>query len=212
MSQGRRIRVWRHEQKSPLTRIFLKIKTFSLEVYSEFKLVWLTPKKDNGLISLSSFRLIVYLGNFTRYSNPVQKTQPVFFFHDRDTEGVFRTKPALFSSLFSTKFCVTYRATSRNLTLYSTDTHFPASKKIVFKNIVRKGEIARNEQFILLPQCFLLNQIIVSPFVHIFDIIYLFAAELEEPKIGIWGKCLIYCFQLRLAFCFVLWNRDYQYI
>ena len=37
---------------------------------------------------------------------------------------------------------------------------------------------------------FLLNQIIVSPFVHIFDIISLFAAELVEPKIGIWGKGL----------------------
>ena len=47
-----------------------------------------------------------------------------------------------------------------------------------------KGEIARYEQFLLFPQCFLFNQIIVSPFVHIFDIISLFAAELEEPKIG----------------------------
>ena len=39
-----------------------------------------------------------------------------------------------------------------------------------FKNIVGKGEIAPNEQFLFFPQCFLLNQIIVSPF--------LFAAEL----------------------------------
>ena len=59
-----------------------------------------------------------------------------------------------------------------------------------FENIVRKGEIARNKQFLLLPQCFLLNQIIVSPFVYIFDI-SLFADELEEPKIGISGKGLI---------------------
>ena len=29
-----------------------------------------------------------------------------------------------------------------------------------------------------------------TPFVHIFDIILLFAAELEEPKIDIWGKGL----------------------
>ena len=28
--------------------------------------------------------------------------------------------------------------------------------------------------------------------VHIFDIIFLFAAPLEEPKIGIWGKGLKY--------------------
>ena len=53
-----------------------------------------------------------------------------------------------------------------------------------------KGEIACNKQFLLFPQCFLLNQIIVSPFVHIFDIISLFATEFKEPKIGIWGKGL----------------------
>ena len=53
-----------------------------------------------------------------------------------------------------------------------------------------KGEVARNEQFLPFPQCFLFNQIIVSPFVHIFDIISLFAAELEDPKIGIRGKGL----------------------
>ena len=29
-----------------------------------------------------------------------------------------------------------------------------------------------------------------NPFVHIFDIIFLFAAELEEPKIGLWGEGL----------------------
>ena len=53
-----------------------------------------------------------------------------------------------------------------------------------------KEEIARNEQFLLFLQCFLLNQKIVSPFVNVFDIISLFAAELEEPKIGISGKGL----------------------
>ena len=36
------------------------------------------------------------------------------------------------------------------------------------------------------------TQIIVSPFVHIFDIISLFAPELEEPKIGISGKGLLF--------------------
>ena len=74
---------------------------------------------------------------------------------------------------------------SGRLTLYSTDTHFDASTIDTFENIVRIGEIACNKQFLLFPQCFLLNQIIVSPFVHIFDIISLFAAELEEPKLGI---------------------------
>ena len=53
-----------------------------------------------------------------------------------------------------------------------------------------KEEIARHEQFLLFPQCFLLNKKLVSPFVIIQDIISLFAAELEEPKNGIWGEAL----------------------
>ena len=51
-----------------------------------------------------------------------------------------------------------------------------------FEKIVGKGEIARNKQFLLFPQCFSLTQIIVSPSVHVFDIMCLFAAESEEPK------------------------------
>ena len=60
-----------------------------------------------------------------------------------------------------------------------------------FENIVGKEEIARNEQ-LLPPQCFLLNQGTdnCTPFVHIFDIILLFAVELEASKIGISGKGL----------------------
>ena len=63
-------------------------------------------------------------------------------------------------------------------------------QQTAFENIVGKGEIARNEQFVLFPQCFLLNQMTVFPFVHISDIISSFAAELEEPKIAIRGKGL----------------------
>ena len=58
------------------------------------------------------------------------------------------------------------------------------------ENIVGKREIAHIEQFLLFPQCFLLHQISISLFVHIFDTISLFAAELEKPKIGISGKGL----------------------
>ena len=68
-----------------------------------------------------------------------------------------------------------------------------------FENIVGKGEIARNEQFLLFPQCFLLNQITVSPFVHIFDILSLFATEFEKLKIGISGKVLV-------------WSHPYKYV
>ena len=60
-------------------------------------------------------------------------------------------------------------------------------QQTTFENILGKGEIARNKQLHLFPQCFQINQIIVSPFVHIFDIISLFASESEEPKIGIPG-------------------------
>ena len=65
-------------------------------------------------------------------------------------------------------------------------------QQTAFEIIVGKGEIACNKQFLLFPQCFQLNQITVSPFVHIFDIISLFAAEFEEPKIGISGKGLTF--------------------
>ena len=57
-------------------------------------------------------------------------------------------------------------------------------QQIASENIAGKEEIARNEQFLLFPQCFLLNQKIVSLLVNIYDIISLFVAELEEPKIG----------------------------
>ena len=60
-------------------------------------------------------------------------------------------------------------------------------QQTAFENIVGKGEIAGYEQFLLFPQCFQLDQITISPFVHIFDIISLFAVELEEHKMGISG-------------------------
>ena len=58
-------------------------------------------------------------------------------------------------------------------------------QQTVFEKNVGKEEIARNEQFLLSSQCFLLNQVIVSPFVHIFNIVSLFGAGLDEPEIGI---------------------------
>ena len=78
----------------------------------------------------------------------------------------------------------------KGLILYFIDTHFNASATDSFGNIVGKGEIARNKQFLLFPQCFLHNQKPVSPFVNIYDIISLFAAELEKPKIDIRGERL----------------------
>ena len=51
-----------------------------------------------------------------------------------------------------------------------------------FENIVGKGEIAYNMQFLLFPQCFLPNQIFVSPFVHIFGIKSLFGAGFQKSS------------------------------
>ena len=39
-------------------------------------------------------------------------------------------------------------------------------QQTAFENIVGKEEIARNEQFLPFPQCFLPNQITVSTFIH----------------------------------------------
>ena len=59
------------------------------------------------------------------------------------------------------------------------------NNKQLLKTLRGKEEIARYEQFLLFPQCFLLNQITATPIAHNFDMIYLFTAELEEPKICI---------------------------
>ena len=63
-------------------------------------------------------------------------------------------------------------------------------QQTAFENIVGKEEIARKEQFLLFPQCFLLHQKIVSPFFNVYDIIFLFAAKLDKPKIGMPSKGL----------------------
>ena len=82
-------------------------------------------------------------------------------------------------------------------------------QQTAFENIVGNGEIAHTEQFLLFPQCFLLNEIIVSPFVHIFDIMSSFAAELEEPKIGISSKGLnciaVFTSDFRIEYLFNNW-------
>ena len=80
--------------------------------------------------------------------------------------------------------------TTHTLTFNYTDTHFEEINKIDVENIAGKGETASKKQFLLFPQCFLHDQITVSPFVHSSDIISLFAAEFQEPNIGISGKGL----------------------
>ena len=58
-------------------------------------------------------------------------------------------------------------------------------QQTAFENIVGKGEIARKEEFLFFPTMFSTqseNCILICQ--NIYDIISLFAAELEEPKIG----------------------------
>ena len=94
----------------------------------------------------------------------------------------------LLTRTYKNLLCVVPILFQFSLTLYSIYTHFDTSTTESFWKHCWKGEIARNEKFLLFPQCFLLNQIIVSQFVHIFDMLSLFATEFEEPKIGISGK------------------------
>ena len=77
------------------------------------------------------------------------------------------------------------------LTLYSIDTHFDTTDS--FWKHCGKKYIVPNQQFLIFPQSTQFStqsDIIVSPFVHSFDITSLFPAELEEPKTGISGKGL----------------------
>ena len=78
-------------------------------------------------------------------------------------------------------------------------------QQTALKTLREKGEIARHEQFLLFPQCFLLNHIIISPFVHIIDIISVFAAEVGRPKISISGKRLTHLCYLTMV------NGSFQY-
>ena len=63
-------------------------------------------------------------------------------------------------------------------------------QQTAFENIIGKGEIAHNKQFLLFPQCFSTQSDNCIPICSYFYIISLFAAEFEAPKIGISGNGL----------------------
>ena len=66
-------------------------------------------------------------------------------------------------------------------TLYSIDTH---QQQTAFENIVGKEEIAHYEQFLLFPQCFVLNLIIV-PSLSIFLTSYFYLLlNWKSPKLA----------------------------
>ena len=64
-------------------------------------------------------------------------------------------------------------------------------QQTAFENIVGKEEIARNEQFSSFPTMFSSQSENCIPTCQYFNIISLFVADLEMPKIGISGKGLI---------------------
>ena len=69
-------------------------------------------------------------------------------------------------------------------------------QKKALENIMEKEEIARKEQIILFPQCFFSQSDNCIPIYPYFFDIFLFAAELEEPKIFISGKGLEVALQI----------------
>ena len=89
----------------------------------------------------------------------------------------------------SLSLSLTYTQFSFLLTLYSIDTRFSLCWLIITRQLLKtsleKKKLLVTSNFSFSPQCFLPNQIIVSQLFHIFDIISLFAAELEDPKSGI---------------------------
>ena len=54
----------------------------------------------------------------------------------------------------------------------------------LLKTLWEKKKLLIMSNFFFFPQCFLLSKNIVSPFVNNSDIISLFAAESEEPKLS----------------------------
>ena len=63
-------------------------------------------------------------------------------------------------------------------------------QQTAFENIVGKEEIARNEQFLLFTQCFSSIRKLYAHLSIFFTSYILFAADFEEPEIGISGKRL----------------------
>ena len=59
---------------------------------------------------------------------------------------------------------------------------------MTFENIVAKGEIAQNVQFLLFPQCFLLYQKLKPIFVHALYIFPQMLSERNTLKIVYQGK------------------------
>ena len=107
--------------------------------------------------------------------------------------------PTMFLKAFFLFVCLFVLGFTRYQQYFTATVHTSMFSRTIFlnqylifysKNIVEKEEIALNEQFLLFPQRFLPNQKIVSPFVNIYDITSIFAAELEEHKINMCRKGL----------------------
>ena len=81
-------------------------------------------------------------------------------------------------------------ATFLLLNLSSINTHFDISTTYSFWKHCGKRRNCSKREISPFPTLFSTQFENCTPFVHIFDIIFIFAAALEEPRIGIWGKGL----------------------
>ena len=76
----------------------------------------------------------------------------------------------------------------KELTLSETSLVFTCSQYKSFENTVGKGEIARNEQFLLFPQCFLPDWITFCHFHYNLQLSSANSFNLEKSKICCLGK------------------------
>ena len=75
------------------------------------------------------------------------------------------------------------------LTLSHLQTHFTQYKQVTFENIVAKGKIAHDEQFLLWPQCFQLYLEIKLSFMEIFLFFATIFSKSSVADLFYVGKC-----------------------
>ena len=84
---------------------------------------------------------------------------------------------------------------------YCVLTTVKAKKKKNNKNIVGKGEIACDKQFLLFPQCFLFYQRISTQLYHLLACTLHFLSVWKNMKYIVWRKGLSFCETVRVMTC-----------
>ena len=95
-----------------------------------------------------------------------------------------------------------------SLTLPSIFTHFNTEEKKNFwkENTVEKGEIAQNEQFHLLPQCFSMQSVCQNPLMTKFQLSSVASLNLGRSQNGLLGNglnCTEHDVLAEPAFCYI---------